>query len=118
MALDITQSKQAEEALAMLAAIIHSSDDAIVSKDLSGVITSWNKGAEAIFGYTTEEAIGKSVKILIPPDRLAEEDDILARIRSGESIEHYETVRRRKDGSLLDISLTVSPIVDTHGRII
>jgi PAS domain S-box-containing protein len=115
---DITERKQGEEARARLAAIVESADDAIVSKDLDGVITSWNGGAERLFGYTVQEAIGQPVTMLFPPDRLDEELSILERIRRGESIEHYETVRRRKDGSLLDISLTVSPIVDSQGRII
>ncbi len=97
---------------------MESSDDVIISKDLNGIIASWNKGAERIFGYTAQEAIGKPVTILIPPDRLDEEPDILERIRRGESIDHYETVRRRKDGTLIDISLTVSPMKDAHGNVI
>lgn len=101
-----------------LAAIVESSHDAILSKDLDGVITSWNRGAEALFGYTAQEAVGKSVTMLIPPDRLDEEPAILARIRRGEAIDHYETVRRRKDGSLVDISLTVSPIRGPGGVIV
>src|SRR4030095_13274082 len=105
-------------ASALLAAIVESSDDEIVSKDLNGVIMSWNRGAERIFGYPAAEVIGKPISILIPPDRMAEETEILARIRRGERTEHYETVRRRKDGSRVDISLTVSPIKDAHGRII
>ena len=104
--------------LAMLAAIVESSDDAIISKDLNGVITTWNRGAEAVFGYTAEEAIGQPVIMLIPPDRVDEEPSILGRIRRGEKIDHYETVRRRKDGTLIDISLTVSPIKDRDGKII
>jgi PAS domain S-box-containing protein len=99
-------------------AIVESSDDAIISKDLNGIIQSWNKGAESIFGYTAEEAVGKSVTILIPPEHRDEESGILARVRAGERIDHYETVRRRKDGKLIDISLTVSPIKDPTGRII
>jgi PAS domain S-box-containing protein len=118
MLFDITERKRAEETRARLAAIVESSDDAIVSKDLNGIIMTWNKGAERIFGYTAEEAVGKSVTILIPPERHDEEPEILRRIRRGESIEHYETVRRHKDGTLLDISLTVSPIVDGHGKIV
>jgi PAS domain S-box-containing protein len=100
------------------AAIVESSDDAILSKDLNGVITSWNLGAQRLFGYTAEEAVGKSVTILIPLNRYNEEPMILDRIRRGERIDHYETVRQRKDGSLLDISLTVSPIRDLQGRVI
>ena len=115
---DISERKQAEKATAALAAIVESSDDAIVSKDLNGILTSWNKGAERLFGYTAEEAIGQSVTMLIPPERLDEEPDILERIRHGQSVEHYETVRRRKDGKLLNISLTVSPVRDSQGRII
>jgi PAS domain S-box-containing protein len=114
---DITEQMQAQEAQARLAAIVKFSDDAIISKDLNGVITSWNRGAERLFGYTKEEAIGQPVTILMPPERFDEEPGILKRIRCGESIEHYETVRRRKDGTLLDISLTVSPIVNANGEI-
>ncbi|MDQ3918174.1 MAG: PAS domain S-box protein, partial [Acidobacteriota bacterium] len=105
-------------ARARLAAIIESADDAIISKTLEGVITTWNKGAQRIFGYTADEVIGKPVTILFPPDHLDEEPGILARIRAGERIEHYETVRLRKDGTLIDISLTVSPILADDGRII
>ncbi len=103
---------------AFLAAIVNSSSDAILSKDLNSIITSWNAGAQRIFGYTAEEAIGQPVTILFPAGRENEEPKILARIQAGEVIEHYETVRRRKDGTLLDISLTVSPIRDAAGRII
>ena len=95
-----------------------SSDDAIVSKDLNGIINSWNGGAERLFGYTAEEVIGKPITILIPPDRQAEEIEILGRIRRGERVDHFDTVRRRKDGSLVEISLTVSPIKTADGRII
>lgn len=101
-----------------LSAIIESADDAIVSKTLEGIITSWNKGAERIFGYAAEEVVGKSVTILIPEDHMSEEAAILARIRSGERVEHYETVRQRKDGSRVDVSLTVSPIKSADGRIV
>ncbi len=100
------------------AAIVESSEDAILSKDLDGVITSWNHAAERLFGYAPEEAVGRPVTILIPGDRENEEPMILERIRRGERIEHYETVRRRKDGSLVDISLTVSPIRDPAGKVI
>jgi PAS domain S-box-containing protein len=105
-------------ALQRFAAIVESSHDAIVSKDLNGVISSWNKGAEQLFGYSAYEVIGRPVTILIPPDRENEEPSILERIRRGEPIEHYETVRRRKDGSLVDISLSVSPVKDAEGRIV
>ncbi len=101
-----------------LAAIVASSDDAILSKTLGGIIVSWNEGATRMFGYTAEEAIGKSVTILIPPEHLNEEPDILARLARGERIDHYETVRMRKDGVLLNISLTVSPIRNAKGEIV
>ena len=115
---DISEHKQAEEAQAILAAIVESSEDAIISKDLNGIILSWNQGATRLFGYTAHEVIGRPVSILMPPERLDEEPDILQRIRQGERIEHYETVRRRKDGKLLDISLTVSPVRDRQGRVV
>ena len=107
-----------DEAAQRLAAIVESSNDAIISKDLNGIIATWNKGAESIFGYRAEEIIGKSVLMLIPENLQHEEPLILARIRGGERIEHYETVRRRKDGSLIDVSLTVSPVRDADGRIL
>jgi PAS domain S-box-containing protein len=100
------------------AAIVESSDDAILSKDLNGVITSWNSSAQRLFGYTADEAVGRSVTMLIPSDRQNEEPMILERVRRGERIEHYETVRQRKDGSLVDISITVSPIKDERGKIV
>src|SRR5262245_29620698 len=101
-----------------LAAIVQYSDDAIISKDLTGVITSWNQGAERLFGYTAAEMVGQSVTTLIPPGHLDEEPQILARIRRGEHIDHYETVRRRKNGDLIDISLSVSPLKNSDGVII
>jgi len=115
---DITERKHAALIPARLAAIVESSDDAIISKDVHGVIMSWNAGAERIFGYAEAEACGRSILFLIPPDRVDEERMILERIQRGERIEHYETVRRRKDGRLLQVSLTVSPIKDPAGRII
>jgi PAS domain S-box-containing protein len=115
---DISERKRAEIATRQLAAIVESSNDAIIGKDLDGIITSWNKGAERIFGYTAEEAKGRPVTILIPAGRLDEEDIILGQIRRGEPLEHYETVRQRKDGSLVEISLTVSPIKDEDGKIV
>jgi PAS domain S-box-containing protein len=115
---DVTERKQADETNALLAAIVESSDDAIISKDLSSTILSWNSGAERIFGYTAAEAIGRSVTMLMPADRVNEEPAILERIRRGALVNHYETVRRRKDGTLLDISLTVSPVKDAQGNII
>jgi PAS domain S-box-containing protein len=99
-------------------AIIESSEDAILSKDLNGVILSWNQGAERLFGYTAEETVGRPVTIIIPVDRLDEEPVILEKIHRGERIEHFETVRQRKDGSLIDISLTISPIRNSRGKII
>lgn len=115
---DIPARPRDEDAKAQLAAIVESSDDAIVSKNLDGIITSWNRGAEHMFGYTAQEAIGQPVTILIPADRANEEPRILKRIRGGEKIDHYETIRRRRDGTLLNISLTVSPITDANGRVI
>ena len=117
MLVDLTERSHAEQVRQLLASIVESSDDAIVSKDLNGVIASWNPGAERLFGYTAEEVVGKSVTILFPADLLHEETVILERIRRGEKIEHYETVRRRKDGSLVDISLTVSPLRNAAGKI-
>lgn len=116
--LEIEQRRRAELDARRLAAIVESSDDAIVAKDLDGVITSWNQGAERLFGYTSDEVVGKPVTILIPADRHNEEPALLARIRRGERIDHYETVRRRKDGRLVEISLTVSPIKSSDGRIV
>jgi PAS domain S-box-containing protein len=110
--------READERLRWFASIVASSDDAIISKTLDGIITSWNKGAERMFGYTAEEAVGKPVMILIPPDRHNEEYIILERIGRGERVEPYETVRKRKDGSSIMISLTVSPVKNVEGKII
>src|SRR5262245_2196452 len=118
MLVDITERERAEQLHQRLASIVESSDDAIVSKDLNGIIATWNKGAERLFGYTSDEIIGKPITTLIPSDRRDEEDRIIKRIRHGQRVEHYETIRRRKDGSLIEISLTVSPVRDSHGRII
>jgi two-component system, chemotaxis family, CheB/CheR fusion protein len=107
-----------DEAQALLAAIVESSDDAIISKTLAGVITSWNAGAESLFGYTAAEAVGRSITLIIPTDRQDEETMILDRIRRGQRIDHYETIRQTKTGRLVDISLTISPIRDATGRII
>lgn len=115
---DITERRRAERDAQRLAAIVESSDDAILAKDLDGVIVSWNRGAERLFGYTQDEVVGKPVTILIPAERHDEEPAILKRIRRGERIEHYETIRRRKDGSLVEISLTVSPIKSLDGRVV
>src|SRR6202049_1534363 len=114
---DITERMQAERTTGLLAAIVNSSDDAVISKNLDGTITTWNKGAERIFGYSAEEAIGHQITILIPPDRLDEEVTILERLKRGERVDHYETVRLRKDGIRLDISLTISPVRDGAGRV-
>jgi PAS domain S-box-containing protein len=100
------------------AAVVQCSDDGIISKDLNAIIATFNPGAERLFGYKAEEVVGKPVTILVPPDRENEEQEILARIRGGERVDHYETVRRRKDGTLIDISLTVSPVIDGQGRIV
>lgn len=115
---DVTERKRAEETQARLAAIVESSDDAIISKTLDGVIRTWNAGAERLFGYTAEEAVGKPITLLIPPERLDEERAILERLRRGERVDHFETVRVAKDGRRLDISLTVSPVRDGEGRVI
>jgi PAS domain S-box-containing protein len=115
---DVTYFKEAEIAQQRLAAIIGSSDDAIIGKTLEGIITSWNRGAERIFGYTEEEAVGRPKTMLFPPDLLGEEDVILARLRRGERIEHFESVRVRKDGRQIDVSLTISPIKDSQGTIV
>jgi PAS domain S-box-containing protein len=118
VARDVTARLQRDELRARLAAIVDSSDDAIVSKTLDGVITSWNRGAERLFGYTAAEAVGQHIFLIIPTDRREEEEEVLARLRRGERIDHFETVRQTKDGRLIDISLTVSPIADAHGLII
>ncbi len=115
---DITDRKQAEINNNLLAAIVESSEDAIISKDLNGIIKTWNHGAERIFGYTAENVIGKSVTILMPPELHHEEPSIIAQIKQGKRVDHYESVRRRKDGTLIDISLTTSPIRDDAGVII
>jgi PAS domain S-box-containing protein len=115
---DVTERRRADEARARLAAIVESSDDAIVSKTLEGIIRSWNAGAERLFGYTEAEAVGQHITLIIPPERHEEEQTILDRLRRGERIDHFETVRQAKDGRLLNISLTVSPIHDDAGRVI
>jgi PAS domain S-box-containing protein len=118
MLIDLSEHHRTERISRHLASIVESSEDAIVSKDLNGVIMSWNLGAEKLFGYLAPEVIGKPITILIPADRQDEETRILQRIRRGERIEHFETVRQRKDGSLVTVSLTVSPVTDESGRIV
>src|SRR3954463_4265150 len=109
---------QQHEAALRLAAIVNSSDDAIVSKTLDGIIVSWNPAAERMFGWTSGEVVGKSITIIVPPDRLDEERNVLEHIRGGQNIDHYETIRVRKDGGQIAISLTVSPIRDLRGAIV
>ena len=118
IAVDVTKIKQAEEKSAKLAAIVESSDDAIVSKTLESVITSWNDSAQRMFGYTADEIIGETIYKIIPPDRQDEEPLILARLKGGERVEHFETKRVTKDGRLIDVSLTISPVKDPQGNII
>lgn len=115
---DITERKQRDLALQKFEAIVDSTDDAIISQTLDGVIQSWNQGAEKIYGYSTAEVMGKSMKLLIPPERIYEEDEILARLAQGERVDHFETVRQRKDGKLISISATISPIFGGHGRVV
>jgi PAS domain S-box-containing protein len=116
--LEVDERRKAESTSSLLASIVGSSDDAIISKSLDGVITSWNKAAERIFGYTAEEAVGQRITLIIPADRRDEETKILERLKRGERIDHFETVRSRKDGTLLDISLTISPVKDGAGAVI
>ena len=118
MLVDITARKRTGAAEALLAAIVQSSDDAIISKNLDGIITSWNGSAERLFGYTAEEVIGRSIAILFPHDRLDEEPRILERLKHGERVDHFETIRLRKDGTPLAISVTISPLKDATGRIV
>src|ERR1700722_8590728 len=115
---DITERKRAEQATRLLAAIVESSHDAIVSKSLNGVITSWNKSAERLFGYAAEEAVGQNITLIIPPERRDEERTIIEQLARGERVDYFETVRMRKDGSLLDVSLTISPMKDVSGRVV
>jgi PAS domain S-box-containing protein len=118
VAREITERKRWERNAALLAAIVDSSDDVIISKNLDGIITSWNRGAERTFGFRESEAVGKHITLIVPPDRLEEENDILRRLRRGERVDHFETLRQRKDGVLLDMSLTISPVRDAGGRIV
>ncbi|HET7625903.1 MAG TPA: PAS domain S-box protein [Verrucomicrobiae bacterium] len=116
--LDITERKRGEESARRLAAIVESSDDAIVAKNLDGIITTWNKGAQQLLGFSAKEAIGQPITLVISPERHQEEQMLLERIRSGQKVEHFETQRQRKDGTILDVSLTVSPIKDAQDKII
>ena len=116
--IDVTERRLAEQATGLLAAVVESSHDAIVSKNLDGVITSWNKGAERLFGYTAEEAVGQNITLIIPPDHRGEERTIVERLTRGERVDQFETVRMRKDGSLLDVALTISPIKDAADRVV
>jgi len=115
---NITERRNAQNATALLASIVASSDDAVISKTLGGMITSWNRSAERLFGYPSLEAIGQHITLIVPPDRRSEETDILLRLSRGEKIDHFETQRQRKDGSLVEVSITVSPVKDSEGRII
>jgi PAS domain S-box-containing protein len=118
VARDVTMIREAERATAYLGAIIQSSDDAIISKDLNGFITSWNESAERIFGYKSEEIVGRHISVIIPAERLHEEDKILATLKAGKRIDHFETMRRHKDGHLIPISITVSPIKNSSGEVV
>ncbi len=115
---DITERKQAEQSRSRLASIVESSDDAIISKTLEGIITSWNRGAEKIFGFSEAEAVGQSINILIPADLLGEEETMARRATAGDKVEHYETIRLTKEGKRINVSLTLSPLIDTEGRAI
>jgi PAS domain S-box-containing protein len=115
---DVSDRKKAEETRSLLAAIVDSSDDAIIVKTMDGRIASWNEGAARIFGYTSSEVVGKPMAILLPPDLLEEEGQILERLKRGERIEHFDTVRRRKDGTDIDVSVTISPVRDSFGQVI
>jgi PAS domain S-box-containing protein len=118
IARDVTWTRRLTREAFRLAAIVESTDDAILSKDLNGVIQTWNRGAERMFGYSPEEAIGRNITMIIPEERLPEEVEVLSRVRAGLSVDHFETVRKRKDGRLIDISLTVSPIRTATGEVI
>jgi PAS domain S-box-containing protein len=115
---DVPASEVDDITALRLAAIVESSDDAIVSKNLDSIIQTWNRAAERMFGYTAAEAVGRSIRMIIPPDRQGEEDEVLRRLSAGETIDHYETIRMRKDGSMIDVSLTVSPLRGSDGRIV
>jgi len=118
LALDITDIKKGQEKSAMLAAIVDSSNDAIVSKTLDSIVTSWNQSAERLFGFKADEIVGQSIMKIIPPERQNEETDIISRIKLGEQVEHFETQRLNKNGKLVDLSITVSPVKDENGNIV
>jgi PAS domain S-box-containing protein len=115
---DITARRHAEVTTRLLADVVEFSDDAIISKDINGLVTSWNKGAERIFGYTADQMIGRPISVLAPPDRADEMPTILGRIKRGERVDHFESVRLAKDGRLVNVSLTISPILDSSGKIV
>jgi PAS domain S-box-containing protein len=115
---DITERQRAESAALLLAAIVESSADAVIGKDLNSIVTSWNAAAERMFGYSADEMVGRSITLIIPAGHQNEEEQILSKIKRGERVEHFETERLRKDGGLVAISVTVSPIKDSHGRVI
>src|SRR5205085_2624660 len=115
---DVSVRKTLEREAHRLAAIVDSSEDAIVSKDLNGIVQTWNKAAERMFGYTAEEIIGTSIRTIIPAERMGEEDNVLARIRAGVAIDHFETIRQHKDGHPVEISLSVSPIRTADGKVV
>ena len=115
---EVAVRKRTEEMRELLAGIVESSDDAIISKTLDGTISAWNRGAEKVFGYSAAEIVGKSILLLLPPERINEESDLVARIKRGESVEHFETVRVRKGGAHIDVSVTISPIRDSNGMIV
>src|SRR5262249_14313989 len=114
---DISERKRADELRARLAAIVESSEDAILSKDLDGVILTWNRAAEKMYGYTAAEAVGQPIALLVPPERAGEVPAILAQLRRGERVENYETVRLRKDGTQVEVALNISPMADAAGRV-
>ena len=115
---DVSEQKEAERTNSLLAAIVGSSDDAIISKNLDGTITTWNKSAERLFGYTPQEAIGQHITLIVPWERRSEEEDILRRLAKGERVDHFETIRQRKDGTAIEVSLTISPVRDAAGRVV
>ena len=115
---DITEERRGREARLYLASIVDSSDDAVIGKTLDGIVTAWNRAAEAIFGYAEDEIVGRPITLLLPPDRLQEESMILDQLKQGDRLRHYETVRLRKDGSAIEVSLTISPIIGAAGQII